>query len=180
VISSAILGRYARSLAEVVFEQNLEQAVTEDLATYREVFKAVPDLLEAFDSPGIPREVKEKLLKRLVEVHPINTVTNNFFKVLLDHNRIRHYQQIYESFMDLVNEHNGIVDARVSTAIPMDSPEIKDLEEKLSGVTGKTVNMEPQTDAALLGGIVVQIGDTIFDGSIKTKLAEMRRRLAEA
>ncbi|MBN2319223.1 MAG: ATP synthase F1 subunit delta [Acidobacteria bacterium] len=180
MISSAILGRYARSLAEVVFEQNIEAEVTEDLKTYSEIFKAVPDLLEAFDSPGVPRQVKERLLDSVIEVHPAKSITHNFLKVLLQHNRITCFQQIYESYLDAVNEHNGYVSAKVSTALPLDSPELQALGERLSGATGKQVNMEPQTDAGLLGGIVVQIGDTIFDGSIKTKLAEMKRRLAEA
>jgi F-type H+-transporting ATPase subunit delta len=180
VISSAILGRYAKSLAEVVFEQNLEAAVTEDLKTYSEVFKAVPDLLEAFDSPGVPREVKEKLLESVIKVHPANAITHNFLKVLLQHNRINCFQQIYESYLDAVNEHNGVVSARVSTALPLDSTELQTLGERLSSATGKRVDMEPRTDSDLLGGIVVQIGDTIFDGSIRTKLAEMKRKLAEA
>ena len=179
MISSAILGRYARSLAEVVFEQNLEKAVSEDLKTYSEIFRAVPDLLDAFDSPSVPREAKEKLLESLIAVHPVNTVTHNFLRVLLEHNRIRNYQQIYQGYLDSVNEHNGVVTARVSTALSLDASELKTLGERLSGATGKQVNMEPQTDAELLGGIVVQIGDTIFDGSIRTKLTEMRRRLAE-
>jgi F-type H+-transporting ATPase subunit delta len=180
VISSAILGRYARSLAEVVFEQNLEQTVTGDLETYSEVFKEVPDLLDAFDSPGVPQEAKEKLLESLVSLHPVHSVTHNFLKVLLEHNRIRYYEQIYRSYSDSANERNGIVSARVSSSMPLEAPEVEVLEKKLSEATGKTVNMEPQTDADLLGGIVVQIGDTIFDGSIRTKLAEIKRRLAEA
>jgi F-type H+-transporting ATPase subunit delta len=180
VISSAILGRYARSLAEVVFEQNLEAEVTGDLKTYSEIFKSVPDLLETFDSPGVPREVKRKLLESVIDVHPVNSITHNFLKVLLQHNRITCFQQIYEIYLESVNERNGVVSAKVSTALPLDSPQIQALRERLSGATGKQVNMEPRTDADLLGGIVVQIGDTIFDGSIKTKLAEMKRRLAEA
>ena len=180
MISSAILGRYARSLAEVVFEQNLEQAVTGDLAIYSEVFKEVPDLLEAFDSPGVPQDAKAKLLESLIGLHPVNRITHNFLKVLLEHNRIRYYPQIFQNYMDSVNERNGIVSARVSTSMPLDESEVEVLEKKLSEVTGKTVNMEPQTDADLLGGIVVQIGDTIFDGSIRTKLADIKRRLSEA
>jgi len=178
VISSAILGRYARSLAEVGFEQNIEATVTEDLKTYSEVFKAVPDLLEAFDSPSVPREVKEKLLDSVIEVHPANPITHNFLKVLLQHNRITSFQQIYEIYLDEVNEHKGVVSAKVSTASPLDLPELQALGERLSSATGKQVKTETQTDADLLGGIVVQIGDTIFDGSIKTKLAEMKRRLS--
>jgi F-type H+-transporting ATPase subunit delta len=180
VISSAILGRYARSLVEVVFEQNIEQAVTADLSTYSEVFQAVPALMDAFDSPGVPREAKGKLLVRLMEIYPVNPITHNFLRVLLDHNRVRYYQQIFEGYLKSVNEHNGVVSAKVSTATLLDSADIYALENKLSYVTGKKVNMEPQTDAGLLGGIVVQIGDTIFDGSIKTKLTEMKRRLAGA
>jgi len=180
VISSAILGRYANSLAEVVFEQNLEQIVTKDLETYSEIFKTVPDLLEAFDSPGIPRDAKAKLLESLIEVHPVNRITHNFLRVLLEHNRIRHFQQIYESYLDSVNEQKGIINAKISTAEPLTEVDLENLGERLSGVTGKQVNMEPRTDTDLLGGIVVQIGDTIFDGSIKTKLAELKRKLAEA
>ena len=180
MISSAILGRYARSLAEVVFEKNIEQAVTGNLKTYSEIFRAVPDLLEAFDSPGVPRDAKEKLLDSVVEVHPVNRITHNFLRVLLEHNRISSFQQIYENYLDSVNEHNGIVSAKISTAVPLDPPDLEAIGDRLSGVTGKQVNMEPSTDADLLGGIIIQMGDTIFDGSIKTKLAEMKRRLAEA
>jgi F-type H+-transporting ATPase subunit delta len=179
VISSAILGRYARSLAEVVFEQNLEPAVSQDLKTYSEIFRAVPDLMEAFDSPSVPHEAKVKLLESLGTVHPVNPVTYNFLKVLLEHNRIRNFQQIYESYLDSVNERNGVVTAKVSTAAPLELSELEALGKRLAGSTGKQVNLEPQTEADLLGGIVVQIGDTIFDGSIRTRLAEMRRRLAE-
>ena len=67
MIPSAILGRYARSLADIVFEENLEGKATEDLKTYNEIFLAVPDLLEAFDSPAVPREAKEKLLGELMQ-----------------------------------------------------------------------------------------------------------------
>jgi len=128
----------------------------------------------------VPREVKENLLDSLIQVHPVNPITRNFLKVLLQHNRIPCYQQIYEIYLDAVNEHNGVVSAKISTALPLDSKEVQALGERLSGATGKRVNTEPRTDAELLGGIVVQIGDTIFDGSIKTKLAKMKRRLAEA
>jgi F-type H+-transporting ATPase subunit delta len=179
VIPSAILGRYARSLAEVVFEQNLEQIVTEDLRTYHEIFRVVPDLLEVFHSPGVPREAKVKLLDDLMVLHPANLITSNFLRILLQHNRIRYFHQIYESYLASVNDHKGIVSAKISTATPLALPELQNLRERLAGLTGKIVNIEPQTNPALLGGIVVQIGDTIFDGSIQAQLSEMRRRLAE-
>ena len=179
MIPSAILGRYARSLADIVFEENLEAKVTEDLNTYNEIFRAVPDVLEALHSPAVPREAKEKLLGELMARYPVNPISSNFFRILLKHNRIRYFQQILDGFLKSVNERKGIVSAMVTSAAPLSSQEMKGLEAKLAGITGKLVNMELRTDADLLGGVVVRIGSTIFDGSIRAQLAEMRRRFGE-
>ena len=100
-------------------------------------------------------------------------------RILLQHNRIRYFQQIVDGYLKSVNERKGIVSARVTAAAPLSPENLKSLEAKLAGITGKRVNMESQTDANLLGGIVVQIGSTIFDGSIRTQLSEMKRRLTE-
>jgi F-type H+-transporting ATPase subunit delta len=179
VIPSAILGRYARSLSEIVFEDNLERTVTEDLKTYNEIFRIVPDLLEAFDSPSVPRETKGKLLTELLTLHPVNAITSNFLHVLLQHNRIRFFRQILDSYLKAINERKGIVSARITAASPLSQTELKSLENKLAAVTGKLVDLEMHTDENLLGGVVVQVGSTIFDGSIRTQLSEMRRRLTE-
>ncbi len=179
MIPSAILGRYSRSLADVAFEENLEEKVTEDLKTYNEIFIAVPDLLEAFHSPAVPRETKEKLLGELMQRYPVNPITSNFLRILLQHNRIRYFQQILDSFLKFVNERRGIVSAQVTAAAPLSQEELKSLEQKLAAITGRQVNVELRTDENLLGGTIVQIGSTIFDGSIRTQLADMRRRLSE-
>jgi F-type H+-transporting ATPase subunit delta len=180
VIPSAILGRYARSLAEIVFEENLEQEVTGNLNAYGEIFRAVPDLLEVLQTPAVPRESKEKLLDELMTKYPVNPVTSNFLHVLLQHNRIGFFQQIFDLYLNLANEHKGVISARVTTAMALSEQEIKKLGERLSAITGKSVSVEPQMDATLLGGVIVQLGNTIFDGSLKAQLAEMKRRLAEA
>ena len=179
MIPAAILGRYARSLAEIVFEENVEQAVTNDLRTYTEIFRAVPDILEVFDSPAVPRENKEKLLTEIMALHPVQPITSNFLRILLQHNRIRFFQQIADAYGKAVNERKGVVTARITTAAPLTREALTSLEAKLGEVTGKRVTVELQTDASLLGGVVVQVGSTIFDGSIRTQLSEMRRRLTE-
>jgi len=178
VIPAAILGRYSRSLAQIAFEENLEQTVAEDLKTFSEIFRAVPDLLEVFHAPAIPREAKEKLLAELMAKYPVSTATSNFLRILLQHNRIRYFHAIAEGYSKSVNERNGIVSARV-TAAAVSRENLKILEAKLAAITGKLVNVESKTDVDLLGGVVVQIGSTIFDGSIRTQLAEMKRRLTE-
>jgi F-type H+-transporting ATPase subunit delta len=179
MIPTAILGRYARSLAEIAFQENLEQVITEDLKNYAEIFRAVPDLLDAFDSPAIPHEAKEKLLAEVMKKYPVNKITSNFLRILLQHNRIRFYPQIVDAYFNAVNERKGIVTAQVTSVVPLSPRDLKSLEGKLTGITGRAVNLELKTDAGLLGGVVVQIGSTIFDGSIRTQLSEMRRRLTE-
>jgi F-type H+-transporting ATPase subunit delta len=179
VIPSAVLGRYAKSLAEVVFEENIEQKVTEDLATYSAIFCAVPDLLETFNSPAVPREAKERLLGELIRQYPVHPVTSNFFRILLQHNRIRYFEQIRDGYLKAVNESIGVISAKVTAAVPLSNEELKKIADQLAGKTGKIVNVEARTDESLVGGIVVQMGSTVFDGSIRTQLTEVKRRLAE-
>jgi F-type H+-transporting ATPase subunit delta len=179
VVSSAVLGRYCKSLADIVFEESIEEQVTEDLRTYGEIFRAVPDVLDILHSPAVPRETKEKLLSALMAQYPVHKISSNFLRTLLQHNRIGHFEQILDGFLKAVSERKGIISAQVTAAMPLSQNELKSLEARLVGITGKVVNVESQTDPGLLGGMVVQIGNTIFDGSIRTQLAEMKRRLTE-
>jgi F-type H+-transporting ATPase subunit delta len=134
VISSAILGRYARSLAEVVLEENVESKVTEDLAMYSEIFLAVPALLDVFHSPAVPHDGKEKLLNELMARYPVSAVASNFLRILLRHNRIRYFENIRESYLKSINERKGIVSARVTSAVPLSRQELKTLEVRLSEI----------------------------------------------
>jgi len=111
--------------------------------------------------------------------HPVNPVTSNFLRILLRHNRIRFFSQILEIYLKAINERKGIVSATVTTAAQLSKQEIERLAERLAAVTGKLVNIELRTDADLLGGVVVQVGSTVYDGSVRTRLAEVKRRLSE-
>ncbi len=179
MISSAVLDRYAKSLADVVFEENLEQEVTGNLETYNEIFQSVPNVLEVFYNPAIPNDAKEKLLSGLTAQYPVHPVASNFLRILLQHNRIFYFAPIFKSYLKAVNNRKGIVTAIVSTASPLSQQKLNSLAENLAGFTGKIINMELKTDSSLLGGIVVQVGSTVFDGSIKTQLDAVKRRLSE-
>jgi F-type H+-transporting ATPase subunit delta len=179
MIPMAILSRYARSLADVAAESGEEQGVGQDLKLYLEIFHAVPDLLTAFDSPAVPREVKDRMLGELLSRYRIRNISENFLKLLLEHNRIRHFEQVCQSYLKTIDERKGIVTAKVSAAAPLSERELASLRESLMFATGKTVNLELKTDPNLLGGLVVQVESTVYDGSIRNQLSEMRRHLAE-
>jgi F-type H+-transporting ATPase subunit delta len=180
MISSAVLARYSRALADVAFEQNVEPSVTADVGIFREVFRSVPDLLDAFDSPVIPREVKRRILADVVSLHPVSPIVSNFLQVLLENHRIRQFEEVASLFFRTVNERKGIVSARVTTATPLEEGETDALRASLRRATGREVEMAMQSDPALVGGIIVQMGSTVYDGSVRRQLAEIRQRMRGA
>ncbi len=180
MISLAVLDRYARSLADVAFETGEVDAVARDMETYSEIFSAVPDLLIALDSPAVQRDAKEKVRAELLSRYPVRPLSANFLRVLLQHNRIRYFHEIYRSFFKIIDARRGIVTAKVTSSSPLSDAELARLREELSRVTGKTVNLDVQTDPELLGGVVVQVESTLYDGSIRRQLEEMKRQLSGA
>jgi F-type H+-transporting ATPase subunit delta len=180
MISSAVFARFARSLADVALEGQVEVQVSRDMALYRDIFHAAPELLEAFDSPAIPRDAKKNVLSALMKHYPVGATTANFLNVLLDHNRIRFFHEILDHYTTTLNERKGIVAAQVTSAIPLTEKEAAELRGSLSKAIGKEVTITARTDAELLGGIVVQVGSTVYDGSIRRQLVEMRQQLMDS
>ena len=180
MITAAVFGRYARALCDVAFDAGEEPRVTQDLAQYREIFVSVPELAEAFDSPAIPKDVKEKILSALLERYPVSSIAANFLRTLLQHNRLVYFQEICAAVTEAVHDQKGVVVAKVATAAPLSAAELELLKSGLSRITGKTVNLNVELESDLLGGLRVQIGSTVYDSSIRQQLSEMRRRLTEA
>jgi len=178
VIPASIFGRYARALADVVTEKGDEAAIQRVLDTYREIFRSVPALLETFDSPAVQLEAKEKVLAGLMARYPVCATMRNFLQLLLRHHRIRYFAEICDFYTKTVNERKGIAAAQVTVAGPLTEADLSRLRASLVKVTGNRVTLTVGTNPELLAGIVVQIGSTVYDGSVRTQLDEMRRRLA--
>jgi F-type H+-transporting ATPase subunit delta len=177
MIATSVFASYARSLVDVVFEKNVEAEVTRDLFLYRDIFQAAPEVLDAFHNPAVPRDAKKRVLDELLARYPAGQIAANFFHVLLDHNRIRYFQEILDRYTNTLNERKGIVSARVTSASPLSEAEVVALRESLVRTVGRAVTLSVRTDQELLGGLVVQVGSTVYDGSIRRQLAEMRQRL---
>ncbi len=180
MITSSLFHRYARALADVTMTKGEEVPVRRDLDTYREIFRRVPALLQALDSPAIQREAKDRVLAEVVARYPVSATMRNFLGTLQDHHRIRYFAEICDAYMTTIDERKGIIAARVTAAAPLGDSEMFALRESLSRATGKQVTLSVASDPNLLAGVVVQIGSTVYDGSIRTQLREMRRRLAQS
>jgi F-type H+-transporting ATPase subunit delta len=179
MISTGIFARYSKALADVALETGQEAEVGRDLATYQEIFVAVPDLLVIFDSPAVQRETKERILDQLLGKYPVGATTGNFLRMLLRQNRIRYFREIIDYYTKYVNTRKGIVAAQVTVASPLSEQDLEALRTSLGAATGNTVVLDVKSDPELLGGLVVQIGSTVYDGSIRRQLSEMRERLSK-
>ena len=177
--STAVYARYARSLVDVVMDRGVESEVNSSLELYRSIFAAVPDLLKTFDSPAVPREAKERVLSDLLVRYPADSTTDNFLRILLANNRIRHFAEIVEYYTKALNNRKGILAAKVTSASALSEKEAGILAGRLTEALGKEVKMDVATDPDLLGGLVVQIGSTVYDGSVRKQLDEVKKRLLE-
>jgi len=100
--------------------------------------------------------------------------------LLLDKNRMENFRDIGEEFAELVEQEQGVMRAKVTTAIPLPDDLEKQLRDKLAGLTGKTMILEKRVDPAVLGGVKVVMGDKILDGTVRTNLDLLRKTLEKA
>jgi F-type H+-transporting ATPase subunit delta len=178
---AAVLGRYARAYAEVAVKNKLNPEKT--VAEFQQIADAVNgsrELRNVLQSPAVSREQKLKLLDSIVQHVGASKMLRNFLAVLIDHRRIGNIGDLLEQFKRELDRRMGIADAKVSSVRELTSAEKKSLEQQLAEITGKTVRATYSEDASLLGGVLVRVGSTIYDGSVHGRLQRMRQELASA
>ncbi len=110
----------------------------------------------------------------------VDPLVLNLARLLLRRKKTAIAPQIREAFQELVDRANGITHATVTSAVPLSSDEIKAVTDRLGTMTGGTVIVRPEVDGAILGGLVVQMGDHLIDGSTRSRLQALKRELAGA
>jgi F-type H+-transporting ATPase subunit delta len=178
---AAVLGRYARAYAEVVVSHRLnpEKTVAE-FEQMAEIINYSRELRNVLSNPAVSREQKLKLLDSIIQHIGATKMLRNFLAVLIDHRRIGKISDLLEQFKRELDRRMGIADAKVSSIRELTSAEKKSLEQQLAEITGKTVRATYSQDAGLLGGVMVRVGSTIYDGSVHGRLQRMRQELASA
>lgn len=175
---AAIAARYARAFAEVAAERKLDPEKTvQELDELGALFAQSQELHSVFLNPAVPHEDKLKLLDAIVKKIGGDKMLRNFLAVLVDQRRIGLMAEIAREFRDQFDERVGIADAQVSSARELSASEKKTLEAQLAGVTGKKIRARYAEDPALLGGVVVRIGSTIYDGSVRGRLQKLKEQI---
>lgn len=176
---AAIALPYARAFADVVFEDRLNaQDVQRQLDSFVATWWESDDLREVFLDPSIPVEQKVAVLDKLNARLGMGTQARNFFAVLIQHDRMNVLDDVLAEYRKVVNERLGISEVRVTSARPLEAEERRGIEQKVAALTGTQVHATYQEDRSLLGGVVVRIGSTVYDGSVKGRLDRLREQLA--
>lgn len=176
--SQTIARRYATALADVIIEKRQESEVRAELIAWEQMFTANPSLLEIFSNPTVGYEQKQKVLSELISRTKVLPTTANFLRVLLKNQRLADLPQVNGKLLQILDERSGVISAEVVSAQPLPAETTAALAKTLGDITGKKVNLNLATDESLLGGIVTQIGSTVYDGSVRNQLERLGEELA--
>jgi F-type H+-transporting ATPase subunit delta len=178
----AFKGASARRYAEAVFELASERDTIDiwsrDLQTIAD-FASEADVGRVLESGRVPASEKLRLVTAALEPH-LSTLAMNLVKLLAGRNKLHLARQIFDAFRERADDRRGIAHATVTTAVPLADDERQAIATRLSTLTGKRVDVTPVVDEAIIGGVVARIGDQLIDGSTRTKLIALKRRLAAA
>jgi F-type H+-transporting ATPase subunit delta len=176
---AAIAAPYARAFADVVFEAHLNaNDVQQQLNDFVAAWRESADLREVFLDPSFPSEQKVAILDKLNARLGMSVQVRNFIAVLIQHNRLDVLDDVLSEYSKEVNRRLGTSEVHVTTARPLDANERQGIEQKVAAMTGTQVQATYHEDKSLLGGVVVRVGSTVYDGSVKGRLDRLKEQLA--
>lgn len=176
---ASVASTYARAFADVIFSERLDASrATSGLRRIAVLFDESLDLRRVWENPAVPADQKRKLLDAIVQREGILRPVRNLIAVLIDHRRLSFLPRILEHLEKEVDERLGFAEAQISSARDLDAPEKRLLEAQIEKTTGKKVRASYGLDPSLLGGAVVRIGSTIYDGSVKGQLERIKEAIS--
>jgi F-type H+-transporting ATPase subunit delta len=174
---SSIARRYAKALFSLAREEDTLDATGGELERLAHL-AADSDVGPMLANPLLATATRRALAKTLGEQLALGPTTRNFVGLLAEHKRLDQLAGIDDQFRRLVDQELGRVRATLTSAVDLDPNESATLTRRFEQMTGKTVLTESEVDPALLGGVVVEIGGRVFDGSVRTQLERLAASIA--
>jgi F-type H+-transporting ATPase subunit delta len=165
----AIARRYATALADVVLERGEAGEVQQELTLWEQTIQS---------NPTVAMDQKRALLNKLIERARPRPTTTNFLKVLLQNQRLSELGEINRKLNEILDERAGMVAAKVTTARAVPESAQKELHDRLIALTGKKVRVDFAAEPELIGGLVTRIGSTVYDGSVRNQLQQIKEKMA--
>ena len=177
-------GAAAQRYAKAIFSLGVDNGEFERIGQEIEAVVSALDTNESLRgillNPQHDAEAKRGVVEAIAVKKGFSSTTKNFLLLLVDKGRLNLLQEMYRSYQALSDEKAGRMNATVVTASQLTEPLIKEIVSSLEKKTGKKVSLSSEVDPALLGGVVIKIGDIIYDGSIKTQLHKLKENIMKA
>ena len=171
--------RYAKALFDVALEEKADLTqVDRDLESVVAMMHASPDFASA-SNRGLTDAARKSLIEAVAKAMSLTTPVTRLLVLLAQDRKLSYLPDLAAAYRERLLAHQNVVRAEVTSAMPLSPEKTKALEDSLSKVTGKKVELSINVDPALLGGVVAKIGSTVYDGSVKTQLQRMRQELVE-
>ena len=176
---AVVSNRYATAFADVVFDRKMSpgQAVQE-LNSLLAVLQESADLRNVWENPAIPGDQKRALLDALAKRLGLSKASRNFVAVLIDHRRIQLFSEIVADVQHELDHRLGFAEAEITSARDLKDNEKRALEARIESMTGKKVRAHYTRDQKLIGGAVVRLGSTVYDGSVLGQLQKLKEQLS--
>jgi F-type H+-transporting ATPase subunit delta len=176
---ASVTNTYARAFAEAVFDGRLDpDNILHEAQSVAALVAGNKELRAVWEAPSITAEQKRGVLDAIVAREGISKTVRNFVAVLIDHRRINFLGPIVKQFEQELNQRLGFAEAEIASAHELNPNDRQTLEVQMEKLTGKKVRARYSRDESLLGGAVVKIGSTIYDGSVKGQLERIKQALS--
>jgi F-type H+-transporting ATPase subunit delta len=173
---------YADALFSLLVEDKADRAefesVLAQLKAVRRVVGDVEDFVKFLNTPTISDEEKLALVNEIFPKEKTSVYVHNFLKLIAVKGRMGYFPQIYSSFRGMFNERFDIAEITVTSSMPLTDELREKITARMTQITGKSVSITERIDKSIIGGIMVDYGNTRYDGSIKTRLAELKKDIS--
>jgi F-type H+-transporting ATPase subunit delta len=177
-LSNARLSRrYARALFDLGQQDGSYLNYGKELNELVNSYMVSPDFRHAMTSPLFTVDVRKKILEAVLNKGGFSSMTRNFLNLLIDKNRIGALESINDCYLRLTDEASNISRAEITTAKPLKKETLTRVIKTFEGITSKSIRAEVKEDPAIIGGIIVKIGDKFWDGSIRAQMEGLRESL---
>lgn len=176
---ASVASTYARAFADVVFSAHLDadRAIAE-LRAIASLLAESAELRRVWENPAIPAEQKRRVLDIIAQRDELTVQARNLIAVLIDHRRIHFLEPIITQLEKELDARMGFAEAQITSARELGDAEKREFETQVEKLTGKKVRARYGQDTSLLGGAVLRIGSTIYDGSVKGQLERLKEALS--
>jgi F-type H+-transporting ATPase subunit delta len=169
---------YARSLFEVAQDQDKLDVVRDQLGAFADALSETRELQVFFFSPYFSTQEKEDGLERAVT--DADPVVLNFLKLLIEKHRMPVLFRIRANYDALWEEENKLLPVQITSAVELDKEIVSQLGDRIAEQTDRKVDISADVDPEILGGIVVRVGNSVLDASVRNRLEQLRRQVARA